>query len=120
MRRWNNGSDEDGRREGEDRLVRQQGSWFVKDAVRPSIVSQKPASAFVGRETKYVQERRLGIVRSAISRRDLSHVGHNIANENITADLIMALSNMYKKPSPLNKEYLMCRLSIRRWIKVLR
>ena len=48
----------------------------------------------------------LGLILLALSK----NVAFNIIKEKITSDLLKALSNMYEKPSAMNKVYLMRRL----------
>ncbi|KAL8162460.1 hypothetical protein V2J09_013949, partial [Rumex salicifolius] len=55
---------------------------------------------------KYLDRQALGVIRLTLSR----NVAFNIAKEKITASLMAALCNMYKKPSASNKVQLMRRL----------
>ena len=48
----------------------------------------------------------LGLIRLRLSR----NVAFNIIKEKTTSDLLKALSNIYEKPSAMNKVYLMRRL----------
>ena len=48
----------------------------------------------------------LGVIKLTLSR----SVAHNVMNEKTTANLMKALSSMYKKPSTNNKVHLMKKL----------
>ena len=56
----------------------------------------------------------LGLIRLTLSR----NVTFNIVKEKTTFDLLKALSNMYEKPSAMNKVYLMRRLFNYRCLKL--
>ena len=55
---------------------------------------------------KLKDQQALGLIRLTLSK----NVAFNIIKEKTTSDLLKALSNMYKKPSAMNKMYLMRRL----------
>ena len=77
---------------------------YQKDVHEP-LTGVKPESM---KEEKWKLKDRqtLGLIRLTLSR----NVAFNIVKENTTFELLNALSNMYEKPSAMNKEYLMHRL----------
>ena len=57
-------------------------------------------------EWKLKDQQALGLIRLTLSR----NVAFNIIKDKTTSDLLKALSNMYGKPTTMNKVYLMQRL----------
>ena len=70
-----------------------------------TLTGVKPES-MTEEKLKLKDRRALGLIRLTLSR----NVAFNIVKEKTTSGLLKALSNMYEKPSAMNKVYLMCRL----------
>nr|GEW99206.1 retrovirus-related Pol polyprotein from transposon TNT 1-94 [Tanacetum cinerariifolium] len=86
----------------------------LEDADRRLFVSEEASRAFnksqtyshKGRRFDPVDRQALGVVRLLLAK----NVAYNIVNEKTTYGLFKALSNMYEKPSPLNKVFLIRQL----------
>ena len=77
---------------------------YQKD-LQESLIEVKPKS-MTEEKWKLKDCQALGLIRLTLSR----NVVFNIVKENTTSGLLKALSNMYEKPSAMNKVYLMRRL----------
>ena len=77
---------------------------YQKDLHEP-LTGVKPES-MTEEKWKLKDRQALGLIRLTLSR----NVAFNIVKEKTTSGLLKALSNMYEKPSAMNKVYLMRRL----------
>ena len=77
---------------------------YQKDLHEP-LLGVKP-DTMTTEQWKLKDRQALGMIRLTLSR----NVAFNIIKEKTTSDLMKALSNMYEKPSAMNKVYLMRRL----------
>ena len=77
---------------------------YQKDLHEP-LLGEKP-DTMTTEQWKLKDRQALGMMRLTLSR----NVEFNIIKEKTTSDLMKALSNMYEKPSTMNKVYLMFRL----------
>ena len=77
---------------------------YLKDLHEP-LTGVKPES-MTKEKWKLKDRQALGFIRLTLSR----NVALNIVKEKTTSDLLKELSNMYEKPSAMNKVYLMRRL----------
>ena len=77
---------------------------YQKDLHEP-LTGVKPES-MTEEKWKLKDRQTLGLIRLTLSR----NVAFNIVKEKTTSGLLKALSNMYEKPSAMNKVYFMCRL----------
>ena len=77
---------------------------YQKDLHEP-LTEVKPKS-MTEEKCKLKDRQDLGLIRLTLSR----NVAFNIVKEKTTSGLLKALSNMYEKPSSMNKVYLMRRL----------
>ena len=77
---------------------------YLKDLHEP-LIGVKPES-MTEEKLKLKDREALGLIRLTLSR----NVAFNIVKEKTTFSLLKTLSNMYEKPSAMNKVYLMRRL----------
>ena len=85
---------------------------YQKDLHEP-LTGVKPES-MTEEKLKLKDREALGLIRLTLSR----NVAFNIVKEKTTSGLLKALSNMYEKPSAMNKVYLMRRLFNYRCLKL--
>ena len=79
--------------------------YLYRKKLHLPLLGTKP-EALKAEEWALLDRQVLGVIRLTLSR----SVTHNVVKENITADLMKALSDMYEKPSTNNKVHLMKKL----------